>query len=530
MPGTLVRVCIGVGAAVAVVGAAVVVLVNVNRSAGGLGQAGGELRDYIGRQLAGIVNAYIEPELAFAELDYHAPGTVSLTDVTLTGTDGTRVLDVDRLVVTLAEAPRVGSPLRIAEVRIGGGRVNLLLDPEGGLRGLTPLLKTGDARAEAAQGAGSFRLSDVLVLNHVVIEQSSVVVDAGDGPMRFDGFEADLTVERASEDAGAPGGPGWYALAFSSGRAPGLRLDAEGRLNIDTFDAWLRQATARLELTPETIGTLPPTVADWLREADASGALTARASGSVPLRDPGGAEAEISADVEGFNFAAGPYRFPVDTLRLDAGMSGGIVNLRALRAELLRGRLDASGAADLGTRTREATLSWTLAGLDLGELIRRQEGEDAPDLAGIVTSSGSASTSLAAPTGRISGAGGLEVREGRLVLLPGLTELADLIDSTGLGSSASHTLDVSYELAPDGLRVTESTLETDTLVARVRGVIAWDGTLDLSANAGPLEKVQSLLGQAGRILGNLTDRLVKYRIRGPIADPSVSVDPLGLGG
>jgi len=66
------------------------------------------------------------------------------------------------------------------------------------------------------------------------------------------------------------------------------------------------------------------------------------------------------------------------------------------------------------------------------------------------------------------------------------------------------------------------------VLARINGVVAYDGTLDLEANAGPMEKVQGMLGEVGNILGKVTDQLVKYRITGKAGDPKVAVRPLGL--
>ncbi|MBK7404606.1 MAG: hypothetical protein IPJ41_08215 [Phycisphaerales bacterium] len=45
-----------------------------------------------------------------------------------------------------------------------------------------------------------------------------------------------------------------------------------------------------------------------------------------------------------------------------------------------------------------------------------------------------------------------------------------------------------------------------------------------------MEKLQSMLGGVGDLLGSVTDRLITYRIRGTVAEPQVSVAPLGVGG
>ena len=73
-------------------------------------------------------------------------------------------------------------------------------------------------------------------------------------------------------------------------------------------------------------------------------------------------------------------------------------------------------------------------------------------------------------------------------------------------------------------------LRTPAVHARGTGSVAFDGTLDMSVNGGPVEAIQNQLGQFGKILGAVTDSVLKYRIRGSVADPSVKIQPLGIGG
>ncbi|MFI4896785.1 MAG: hypothetical protein ACIARR_03055, partial [Phycisphaerales bacterium JB059] len=254
-----------------------------------------DLRDYIGAQIIGVVNAHLVPQIAFETIDYEAPGTVRLGAVTLTAPTGDRVIDVDTLVVTLAEVPEQGKPLRIARVEIEGGRVNLSIDPEtGSIRGMSPFVRRSAGEGAAAPDRAAtipeqLRLSNVLVLERIKVTDLDLVYDDGTGadPLTLSGFHLAMDIVPAGEgSAQMPGGAGWYELAFTSGRRPGLELEVEGRLNIDTLMLWTRRGEAAIDLSPETVSTLPPPHAQTMREHDNRGDAGASLSGSVPLRDP----------------------------------------------------------------------------------------------------------------------------------------------------------------------------------------------------------------------------------------------------
>ena len=74
------------------------------------------------------------------------------------------------------------------------------------------------------------------------------------------------------------------------------------------------------------------------------------------------------------------------------------------------------------------------------------------------------------------------------------------------------------------LNVAINSKDHSTLVAGVQAA----GLEDVLVNAGPMEKVQNMLGAAGDVLGTVTDRVVKYRIYGHVTKPEVQVKPLGM--
>lgn len=488
------------------------------------------LDEWIGRQLVGIVNAYLVPRLDFASLRYEPPLTVRLTGVSLVAPDQTRVLDVSSLVIALAEVPRLGQPIRIARLEVTGGRVNLIRVPAAedrpaGFKGLSPLVKGDRGPIDP-----NYRLSNVLRLERVTLRDGTVRYDPADGSgvMELPNLALDMGISRAVGYAE----PGWYALVLESGRSPGAVIRGDGAFNIDTLAADLASASLTIDVSPETIGTLPPSLQRILRDHDARGRLALRASGRLEPDNLGASRMNASLDLEGFNVAFGEFRFPIDRANARAMLSAGTLDLESFDLDTIRGRIRLAGSVNLADHARSSVGRWTAEGLDLRELLRAQAPEGRPPrLAGILATEGQARAELSRLPDSVSGRGWLRVRDGRLIMLPGLTQLADALNVGAqlLGAGQlSHRADIEFELTPPGVRITTSTVEAELLAARATGRIAYDGTLDLDVNAGPLEKLQANLGGVGRVLGRITDQLVTYRVTGPMSNPSVRVAPLGI--
>lgn len=501
----------------------------------GSGSFSDRLAQYLGEQVVGIANTYLVPDLAFDTVRYESPGTLRLTGVTLTAPDDTRVLAVNELTVALAEVPKLGKPIRIKSITIDDGEVNIVRDAATGeIRGLVPMTERSVSKEAEADVEENFRLSSVLVLEHVEIHNVDLAIDLGDGsgPMRIDGFDLALDVKEAADQPGTPSGPGWYALAFTSGRAPGLQLDVDGRFNVDTFDAFVSSCTGTVDLQPETYDTLPGAIAQALRERDARGKLRLDVSGSVPLTDPiAGSKLDLVATLTALNVAAGEYRFPVDEAVAKVNLASGLATLTSFDAKAINGTIAATGEFNLTAAAMPSHLAWNLDGLDVEQLLRGQ-GPDAPDLAGIVTGAGTASTNLADPLASMSGSGEVHLRDGRVLVIPGLTQLGKLasVATFGQATDKNHKADATFTLTGTGVHLDSSEVVTAALAARATGTIGYDTSLDLDVNAGPLEKLQDTLGGVGKLIGKVTDQLVTYKVEGTTADPKVRVAPLGIGG
>jgi len=506
----------------------------------------GRIDDWIGRVLIGIVNTYLEPQLSFVALDYTPPGAVQLRDAALTARDGTRVMAFDAFGLTLAEMPRYGEPVVIEEVSLGRGTVNLIRDPlGGGFRGLTPFVKAGPSQSFTAAAPAPapptaqprdelphrFQLSDVLRLRRIEVRELALRYDPGDGrpPMVLDGITTTLTIVPDTEQAE----PGWYALSCNMDRGDLFRLTFAGRLNLDTFVADVDAARLHLTVSPETIARLPPELQELLRRHEAAGRLTVYLHGRIPLTRWVDGEAQIQVELEEFEVAAGDYRLPIDGLTTEMKLSGGRLELTSLLAKLLKGTLRLKGYIDVGGDGRPASLEWAADDVDLNALLRRHgrsEEEQASELTGRLSTLGVVNATLADAPRSLSGAGQVRIRDGRLLWIPIVQQLTDAMRSAmrlpaGRGQP-DHRADIAFNFQTAGVRVTRGEVRTTLLAARGTGLVGYDGSLDLRVHAGPLERLQSLLGDIGGAIARATDRLVTYHITGTMRQPVVSVSVL----
>ncbi|MBK7405806.1 MAG: hypothetical protein IPJ41_14600 [Phycisphaerales bacterium] len=524
---------VGLAIALLVVGVVgVIALRTLGPGTGGLGGVAHRLESWIGSQIVGIANSYLVPQIAFESLDYEAPGTVHLKGVTLTAPDGTRVLELDGMTVELAEVPRLGQPLVIERIDLDRPVVHLIretgADGASGFRGLSPIAKASPGHDEEVEP--SFRLSNVLRLRRIQVNDGSLAYDQADGspPMVVRGLTTTIIASPAA------GEEGWYALDIDSALGPLARLQLKGAFSLDSLEAKIEQLDLSSDLGPDSRSILPPEIQTLVAAYEARGRFDLAASGRLSLADPMAGSLQATVSLESAHFASGDYQIPLDRLAAEATLGSGILTLTSLRAEMLGGAVTAQGDVETTVSTRPAHIFWTLEDLDLQRLLRTgSPADEPPKLAGTLSGGGSATSDLSDPLASLDGKGDAHVRDGRLMVLPGLSQLAQAMHvmSAGmLSKKLNHKADAEFTLGPAGVIVTSSQVTTEFLAARATGDIAFDGTLNLSVNAGPMEKLQSMLGGVGDLLGSVTDRLVTYRIRGTVAEPQVSVAPLGVGG
>ena len=479
--------------------------------------ARGRLEDWIGKQILGIANSYLEPQLNYESFDYKAPGTVELGTVSFVAPDGTNLFEATRLAVTLAETPRPGRPIRIASLLLESPTLNVIRDADGKLVGFSQIVKpSGKTLEEKEQNVEEqFRLSSVLKLEQIRLRGGKVrYVDGPDAePMIIDNLTSDLDIQPTGDE------PGWYAIGFDAGHRPGLTMKVDGRMNLDLFEIVVDEGDLTIQVDETTLQSLPTQLQSLLRKHEAHGELTASLTGRAPLKKPAEISLGLTADLIGFSFAMGEYRVPIDSAELNMRLDAGELVATIQDAAALDGSISVDVKATLG-ETNSGKARVITDSLDLHALLR--SAENGPDLAGRLTMNASADiTSLKSPQETISGAGQVNVREGRLMAIPAISQIAALIDAA-TGSGNTHKADVTFDLTPEGVQISELKLVTDVFAARGQGKIGYDASMDLAVNAGPMERLQMALGEVGKFLGQLTDQLMTYNVRGTVGEPKIS--------
>jgi len=499
----------------------------------------GQLETWIGKQLVGIASTYIEPTVDFKKINYTYPGTIVLTDVTFTAQDKTQVMKLDKLTVTLAEIPTIGAPLKIERVDLDKPSITLISVPGGGFKGLVPFVKNIPGK-ESSQTPTEFKLSNVLQLRKLVLKNGSINYDAGGGQpiMKLDGITTDLDIKPVT--SGSDGG--LYELAFDAGRAPGVEIKVKGLVNLDTSVANIADATMNVTLDEQTIQGLPPQLQSTLKAAEARGKLAAKFSGTVPASNWRTSDLRGGVTLTQFNFAAGRFKFPIDTATVPITLQGGVANLSPIQVNLLAGQFASAITANLSDSNIPVQGNWQATNLDLEKLMRAQQDVNAPPgFQGQLNSAGNFGLSAGAVNAAnpyavlatATGAGDLSVRNGRLFVVPGLMDAMNLATGKAVplvDQASKHTLDANFNITGQGIQVTQSHIVASALDARATGLIDWHLNLNMSATANPIAAVTQPLGAVGRIIGSVTKEMIQYQITGTVGDPKVSVKPFGIGG
>jgi hypothetical protein len=135
------------------------------------------------------------------------------------------------------------------------------------------------------------------------------------------------------------------------------------------------------------------------------------------------------------------------------------------------------------------------------------------------------------------GRGKVEVDQGQLVHIPVVQGLGRAITKstswlTGRGTpgkgQGTDRASVTFALIGYEAHCSEITYVSDVFAARGHGTVDIEQDLNLIVNAGPLEKMQNLMGkQIGGVFGKLTDALAGYHVTGTVKDPEIGVELAG---
>jgi hypothetical protein len=487
---------------------------------------------WVGSQLQAVAGAYLNPELKFERLDYRYPRTVVLNDFALRADDPDRpaeridILAAERITLELVKVPREGEPVKIERLILEKPEIRFVVAGGGkpGFVGFSNLTKqTGTTPTQPGQPS---KPSDLFQLRLVEVRDGLLVYDSrepGAEPMRLDRINTRMEIE--------PSGDGWYKLATTLKREPIADTRIDGRLNIDTMTVELAEMTLAMALSPDNAGSLPPNLQRLIKDHDVTGSLSATCSGTLRLSEWRRSALDIRAELRDGHAAAGEYRLPIELLTAQIRVDEGAANLQPIDVKTLGGtlRLDGRVALDAGMPTN---LHATARKLRIEETLRVIEkgANTEPKYSGLVDADVTFAGPLADWDTRAGGGGEAHLTQGRLERLPVMYELIRVIKKVGeaavLGRGAatpSDELHATFDLAGDKAHFTKIDGRTSLLGLRGEGDIYFNQRLDLTVNAGPVEKLESVLGDAGKIIGVVTDKLTAYHVTGTLGEPRVQL-------
>ncbi len=483
--------------------------------------AADEVQQWVGRQLLAIANEHLGPTLAFERLDYLPPGTVVLTIVTLDA-GATRMLQAEKIRVTLAETPKRGSPVVIQSVELVSPVIRIVQDEHGAFAGFDGFV-TGSAGGVMDDG-GSTRLTDVFDIRRIGIENAVVrYVQHGQPEMRFDGITASLETNPAHDREGR-----WYDMACTLGRSPLTQLALDGALELNTLQLALSAFDLNAELSPGHYEMFPPALQTALKEHEIRGAVRITGNGDVPLRALEDAALSMSCDLSDVRLRFGDYQIPLREGAITAAYAKQSLSVQTAKLHAYDGVIDLAGRVDF---TSERTFGVTVSALNLNVEQFVTGSPDAVDTTkGVLDVDGRISGALAAAdvSQRLAGDGTLNIRQAHLARIPVIDRLLQLMKTITAYGEPSDRGNAAFQLAGDRVHFTSFEFISQSIAARGEGDLHFDGTLDLIMNAGPLERIQGALGAIGDVFGKITDRLVSYRITGTLDKPQYEVRPLGV--
>jgi hypothetical protein len=488
--------------------------------------------DWVMRQVVGVAQAYLVPTIEFDDFEFAAPGTATYHGVRLTAPDGTRVVDAGELIVTLAELPRRGEPIVIEGITIRDGALRLVAspdDPDVAFKGLSPFVKKSAFKRQETLPREA-RLSETLRMRSITLDNAGVIFDPNDGqpPMRLDALTMTMTINPGTSD-----GKTWHALDIDIDRGALFKVAVDGRVDLDGLAVELKAMTLRVDVGSGSVAALPPQLQQILKDHDAQGVLEIHLSGAAALERWRESELGGAITIDRFNLALGEHRLPIDTGSIPFRISASTAVVGPTRLEIHGGRVDGVISADLARASMPAKAEWSIDGLDLREFLRTATAaHEPPKHAGLLSSFGSVSADLTGLPGTIDGLGELHITQGRLINFPGIQQInkaLDLVTMSDGNAALRDRFDAEFQLTATGVRIQSSQLESQSLLARGTGMLYYNRTLDLRLNAGPMEKLESVLGKVGKAIGSITDQLVTYHVTGTLSDPKLTVKPMGLG-
>lgn len=507
-------------------------------AAGGLlfhyfGPGSAPVERWIGSQLGTVAGQYLNPRLSLGAVRYHYPLTAVVDNVRLVADDPAKrgakidIFAARQVTLEMAEIPQPGRPLRIQKLILDHPefRAVSVSKDDASLVGFSNLLKGTHPETHAGvQGRPEVKLSDVFNIRFVEVVDGLIVYDprtAGAKPMDIDQVSFRLTVE-PTKDAET----GWYAVEMNLERKPVFATRLAGRINLDTMVIAAQPLRMEVALGREQDHYFPPQTQAMLREHDVSGHLAVEISGSLSTTDWRASNLTANLTLADGNLAMGENRIALQRLDLQWILANRQGTLERLQATILGGQVEAHGRVALNGPL-DARCDVHLGNLRLEQCMRNAAGGNGQyrgNLSGDISWNGP----LAKAGTQSHGSGTIRVVDGDLEHIPVLehilAEISKTMKKVGVGSGRTgDTADAAFTIEGNRVNLSNVLIVTRLVALHGHGSIYFNTNLDLLINAGPVEKLESLLGSIGSLLGKVTDEISAYALTGTLGQPKVRV-------
>ena len=546
------------------------------------------LRRLLGIDISGFVVSQIEalaadninPTLTLESATYHFPMTVSLHGVKLTK-DKIEILDVETVSITLTRYPFKADQVRFGSFDLQTPVLNFFVDAKGDILGWDDFVKSDP---DDKDDDDSLDASQQFAVEKINIKNATFVYEdqrTNKDRMTLDGFNMDIDTRRADESTYSkriaraiydsekddyqypviPTTEGWYHLETIIERAPLIDATLDVGFNINTLETILREVAINTKLNKENVGVLPPQIQPFLRKKNVQGDLSFRVSGFIDSDEPFKGPIKIDGSLTRASLGEDSARLEIPSLGAHGTIQSDVLTFDTINGTMLGGTFegdfellleDMTRGAVGGTRpetdddAKQASTPETApslspilgnkaygisCGLQLDKIqLQRLTSRRAPrdQLLGSLDLDVEASGIVTRWPETLRGDGELTVRDGRLASIPVISAIGRTMDTLLLQGRHNDRMDIEFTLEPDGIYLERANLIAGIMAFRARGSIGFDDQLYLILNGGPLERLQDSMGAFGRLFGNLTDRLIRYEVSGPVGSPSVRVRPLGL--
>ena len=546
------------------------------------------LRRLLGIDISGFVVSQIEalaadninPTLTLESATYHFPMTVSLHGVKLTK-DKIEILDVETVSITLTRYPFKADQVRFGSFDLQTPVLNFFVDAKGDILGWDDFVKSDP---DDKDDDDSLDASQQFAVEKINIKNATFVYEdqrTNKDRMTLDGFNMDIDTRRADESTYSkriaraiydsekddyqypviPTTEGWYHLETIIERAPLIDATLDVGFNINTLETILREVAINTKLNKENVGVLPPQIQPFLRKKNVQGDLSFRVSGFIDSDEPFKGPIKIDGSLTRASLGEDSARLEIPSLGAHGTIQSDVLTFDTINGTMLGGTFegdfellleDMTRGAVGGTRpetdddAKQASTAETApslspilgnkaygisCGLQLDKIqLQRLTSRRAPrdQLLGSLDLDVEASGIVTRWPETLRGDGELTVRDGRLASIPVISAIGRTMDTLLLQGRHNDRMDIEFTLEPDGIYLERANLIAGIMAFRARGSIGFDDQLYLILNGGPLERLQDSMGAFGRLFGNLTDRLIRYEVSGPVGSPSVRVRPLGL--